>query len=131
MILAETKKRFRCYNNKDASRDYYITAGTAHRICVCRSVKECAYKHVVFRKFAVLRPEKLEAEQLFCYQGDIAAEGFQRAEAFVGMAARQSERPRTSEVTAFIAIGEDEPALTRSEERRVGKECRSRWSPYH
>ena len=23
----------------------------------------------------------------------------------------------------------DEP--TRSEERRVGKECRSRWSPYH
>src|SRR2546430_6722965 len=25
-----------------------------------------------------------------------------------------------------------EPAdLTRSEERRVGKECRSRWSPYH
>ena len=26
----------------------------------------------------------------------------------------------------------DEPEnLTRSEERRVGKECRSRWSPYH
>src|SRR2546427_6022100 len=24
-----------------------------------------------------------------------------------------------------------QPALTRSEERRVGKECRSRWSPYH
>ena len=38
-------------------------------------------------------------------------------------------------------IGDDEPALIlrdtarfplcRSEERRVGKECRSRWSPYH
>ena len=25
----------------------------------------------------------------------------------------------------------DEVQLTRSEERRVGKECRSRWSPYH
>ena len=24
-----------------------------------------------------------------------------------------------------------EERLTRSEERRVGKECRSRWSPYH
>src|SRR3712207_9247361 len=24
-----------------------------------------------------------------------------------------------------------ETAFTRSEERRVGKECRSRWSPYH
>src|SRR3712207_9512789 len=23
------------------------------------------------------------------------------------------------------------PAIARSEERRVGKECRSRWSPYH
>ena len=26
---------------------------------------------------------------------------------------------------------EIEAGLTRSEERRVGKECRSRWSPYH
>ena len=25
----------------------------------------------------------------------------------------------------------DPKPLTRSEERRVGKECRSRWSPYH
>ena len=24
-----------------------------------------------------------------------------------------------------------QPITTRSEERRVGKECRSRWSPYH
>ena len=26
---------------------------------------------------------------------------------------------------------EGEQLLCRSEERRVGKECRSRWSPYH
>ena len=26
---------------------------------------------------------------------------------------------------------EDERGTRRSEERRVGKECRSRWSPYH
>ena len=25
----------------------------------------------------------------------------------------------------------EENGCTRSEERRVGKECRSRWSPYH
>ena len=30
-----------------------------------------------------------------------------------------------SEVGALLAVG------SRSEERRVGKECRSRWSPYH
>ena len=29
--------------------------------------------------------------------------------------------------TSATAVG----ATTRSEERRVGKECRSRWSPYH
>src|SRR5256884_7741242 len=28
-------------------------------------------------------------------------------------------------------VGQVELALARSEERRVGKECRSRWSPYH
>ena len=26
---------------------------------------------------------------------------------------------------------EQQRELSRSEERRVGKECRSRWSPYH
>ena len=31
-------------------------------------------------------------------------------------------------VVAFVATVLDH---TRSEERRVGKECRSRWSPYH
>ena len=29
------------------------------------------------------------------------------------------------------AIAEHEKGNPRSEERRVGKECRSRWSPYH
>src|SRR2546429_7713237 len=33
-----------------------------------------------------------------------------------------SERPRTA-----LLLGN----VIRSEERRVGKECRSRWSPYH
>ena len=38
-------------------------------------------------------------------------------------AERQADFPR---ITVF-----GKQALTRSEERRVGKECRSRWSPYH
>ena len=29
------------------------------------------------------------------------------------------------------ALSDDELKAIRSEERRVGKECRSRWSPYH
>ena len=39
-------------------------------------------------------------------------------------AKRPLEGPRT------VAVMFDK-ASTRSEERRVGKECRSRWSPYH
>ena len=30
-----------------------------------------------------------------------------------------------------LIVENGEYASTRSEERRVGKECRSRWSPYH
>ena len=32
---------------------------------------------------------------------------------------------------ALPELGNDEAVQLRSEERRVGKECRSRWSPYH
>ena len=33
-----------------------------------------------------------------------------------------------SELTSLLSL---EQGRARSEERRVGKECRSRWSPYH
>ena len=40
---------------------------------------------------------------------------------------KQKEVPEMDDVEEIISkISED-----RSEERRVGKECRSRWSPYH
>src|SRR5438093_12595369 len=31
----------------------------------------------------------------------------------------------------YNRLNDERSALSRSEERRVGKECRSRWSPYH
>ena len=37
----------------------------------------------------------------------------------------------TLKVAALGHAGSRPAGLTRSEERRVGKECRSRWSPYH
>ena len=42
--------------------------------------------------------------------------------------------PAGRSVQASLPVGtwvEPSEGLTRSEERRVGKECRSRWSPYH
>ena len=38
---------------------------------------------------------------------------------------------RTNKVKAHDEANECNIGLLRSEERRVGKECRSRWSPYH
>ena len=34
-------------------------------------------------------------------------------------------------IKSFMAKKNSEHIVLRSEERRVGKECRSRWSPYH
>ena len=52
------------------------------------------------------------------YEGKPVTEGF--------TAVRQA-----GEAISVIFVLENGAYLTRSEERRVGKECRSRWSPYH
>src|SRR3712207_1840468 len=55
-----------------------------------------------------------------------------RPERSIGLASRLSHKgsvlQTTVEKEAVLLI---EKILCRSEERRVGKECRSRWSPYH
>ena len=44
----------------------------------------------------------------------------------------QAILPRRTQLSRKMAgHGATEQILARSEERRVGKECRSRWSPYH
>jgi len=50
---------------------------------------------------------------------------------------RQEYQPlKLAQLAKALGVDEDayaefEVAFERSEERRVGKECRSRWSPYH
>ena len=39
--------------------------------------------------------------------------------------------PNCGKTTLFNALTGSSQYVGRSEERRVGKECRSRWSPYH
>ena len=50
-----------------------------------------------------------------------------------GCSAMEALRERMTQIEE--ALGEwpreDGTVASRSEERRVGKECRSRWSPYH
>src|SRR2546422_11207177 len=54
------------------------------------------------------------------------------SQAYVDFADTLGKRETLSAVLARGGIvGRDYTGLLRSEERRVGKECRSRWSPYH
>src|SRR3712207_8710342 len=57
----------------------------------------------------------------------------QSAEDVAGEMAKLKMRPGEWEVTNEVlsANAPGLPSESRSEERRVGKECRSRWSPYH
>ena len=47
------------------------------------------------------------------------------------LAGRISGMPASGPVYLANSVDGDQVTVTRSEERRVGKECRSRWSPYH
>ena len=47
---------------------------------------------------------------------------------YLEASARQPELINTLQTKMFLLAGLID---ARSEERRVGKECRSRWSPYH
>src|SRR5256886_5247211 len=44
---------------------------------------------------------------------------------------RGTRRPRPRSATPLAHRSTPNSSSRRSEERRVGKECRSRWSPYH
>ena len=48
-----------------------------------------------------------------------------------GLAGTPDWSPVDGDYFAYLETGVGEGIYTRSEERRVGKECRSRWSPYH
>src|SRR5258708_31508807 len=60
----------------------------------------------------------------------LAASGFLRSLEFSGSTQYSAFNPEPG-LGFLIRIIEITPSPLRSEERRVGKECRSRWSPYH
>ena len=53
------------------------------------------------------------------------------APCFGGINLEDISAPRCFEIEKRLKEELDIPVFHRSEERRVGKECRSRWSPYH
>src|SRR6266480_7905862 len=82
-------------------------------------------------EFARLRHVLVRHEQ----NAGFAADGYARVSGSVAAAFVISGPGLTNALTAIAqAYSDSVPLLVianRSEERRVGKECRSRWSPYH
>ena len=56
---------------------------------------------------------------------------FAHGSKFLTVITDQNGQAATSALKINHAVGVFKINVTRSEERRVGKECRSRWSPYH
>src|SRR2546426_2452904 len=54
-----------------------------------------------------------------------------RSSALLGLSREQKPRNRLTTGSKTARLATWSPRESRSEERRVGKECRSRWSPYH
>ena len=69
---------------------------------------------------------KLRNAKLSYYKGD-----FQLSQEHLDILKEATTREIANDAMALSILIKDNIALDRSEERRVGKECRSRWSPYH
>src|SRR3712207_9196654 len=64
-------------------------------------------------------------------QGDRGLAGEVVEELALGLAERALAAPHRHHAGEGLRAGAAQRVGERSEERRVGKECRSRWSPYH
>ena len=63
---------------------------------------------------------------VLCTSGTIGATGIKSV-----YAAENEVQGRAATTNGILNLNNGPASITRSEERRVGKECRSRWSPYH
>src|SRR5947207_10405592 len=90
-----------------------------HVICyLCTSLLCCIYGFFFF-----FSSRRRHTRSLCDWSSDVCSSDLQACRV------RQCHRSRTPQATEKCAISPI--TLFRSEERRVGKECRSRWSPYH
>ena len=92
----------------------------------------------IFSVIAAIAIAGLAALCVYCVASGVASDANKAASIYapdsnaVEMMEEQ-ESVKFSSLQAYIdyMTGGNGAASARSEERRVGKECRSRWSPYH
>src|ERR1035441_4762904 len=63
-----------------------------------------------------------------CHGGDASSDDPEKA---MSLAAGWKGKIERKQIPELCASCHADAEMMRSEERRVGKECRSRWSPYH
>jgi len=110
---------------RSASKDAPATDAQGGRSFVCREAILDRSEHISGYEFA---PERRlssgmleKSARIRWVYDDIMLRNF----ASLGVSSLLGDR------FALIRISMDSLKNSRSEERRVGKECRSRWSPYH
>src|SRR3989454_6392361 len=103
-MMAAYLSFFFFFQAEDGIRDYKVTG-----------VQTCALP--IYTDAVEVGPSTLVAARVVEYQ-PAAQRGFDQVKGEIADLLRQREA---------AALAEKD----RSEERRVGKECRSRWSPYH
>ena len=89
-----------------------------------------AARHVFARRGYQAATVEEIAEQAGCSSQDVLATFPDKEEIFLALS-EDFALTRVRETAEPLYQDRDLPASARSEERRVGKECRSRWSPYH
>ena len=104
--------------------DLYYNAGRQQILSNPRVYGEVVYRPVDRRENYVKRCVGLPGDTLQIVDGQVMIDG------------KAIENPENLQFNYFVQttgpyITEDMFRELRSEERRVGKECRSRWSPYH
>src|SRR5256885_10748331 len=90
-------------------RDYKVTGVQTCALPILRRWLTRKLKERANKRYTIPQEEEIDQEQ----RPDLRA-----------------ENPNTDPVSIELKWA-DKWTLPRSEERRVGKECRSRWSPYH
>src|SRR2546426_8723296 len=106
--------------------------GLAH---ACAGLKDHAAALTAVERALTLEPRNLralvmKADQLAATGDARAASSFYRAAVSSAPPVNELPADLRNEIGRAAALCE-RYAAQRSEERRVGKECRSRWSPYH
>ena len=118
---------------KDRMRDsaMALSGGQQQRLCIARALATSPEILLMDEPASALDPASTSRIEDLIFE-------LKQNYTIVIVTHNMQQAARISEVTAFfcqgrmVEVGQTKQLFTnRSEERRVGKECRSRWSPYH